>query len=116
MVVVVVVVVAVNSFPSVGHNACHIFTDMWQASCHTEPAGHPGTHTGCNTWLQGQTFMLDRATTLNKDVFTAIMLVTVMQFDTLHSFANIRNIFRDMMAFLQQHICITMHMQVLFLQ
>lgn len=59
--------------------------------------------------------MLNKATTLNKDVFTAIMLMTVMQFDILHSFANIRNIFKDIMAFLPQHICITMHMQVLFL-
>lgn len=32
--------------------------------------------------------MLDRATTLDKEIFTAIMLVTVMQFDILHSSAN----------------------------
>lgn len=37
-------------------------------------------------WFQGRTSMSDTA--LNKEIFTAIMLMTVMQFDILHSSAN----------------------------
>lgn len=59
--------------------------------------------------------MLDRATTLDKEIFTAIMLMTVMQFDMLHSSAYIRNIFKSIMAFIQQHLYITMDLHILSL-
>lgn len=55
--------------------------------------------------------MLDRATTPHKEIFTAIMLLTVMQFHILQSSANIREIFKGTVAFMQLHICITMQMQ-----
>lgn len=59
--------------------------------------------------------MLDRETTLDKEIFTAIIRMTVMQFDILHSSENIRNIFKGIMAFIQKHIYITMHVQILSL-
>lgn len=57
--------------------------------------------------------MLDQATTLHQEIFTAIMLRTVTQFDVLQSSENTGSIFKGMMALVQWHIYITMHVQAL---
>lgn len=62
----------------------------WQASCPSEPAGHSGTQIGCKLFPHGYR---DRppcwteAATVDKEIFTEIMLMTVMQFDVMHSSA-----------------------------
>ena len=55
--------------------------------------------------------MLARATIIHEEIFTAIILLTVMQFEILHGSAY--NIFKGTMAFVQQHIYSTMHATIL---